>query len=856
MCCAQHATAQTIDDLLDEQDYIEGLSELDLPEVLEYYFQAHPTDDTAVRSLYKMAMERMAMRRPGITPANRLKRLETIIAIRDDLIAGHPRDLRRATWLADQSAAWLFEMFHIETSGATALFGSPTPRQLETARTAARQAYELATRADSALADVLREIESQPDFRSDVSTQLQRQRLIDRERRRRVPLLRGMSAAVHAELNIEDQSKRAALYEEAAAELGEARDRLDGTAACHAALYQAIALMRLARFDESHAAIDYATTGGRCDGDAKFLANLITIELVAAETGPSAAIEKVANIEQNARQLSLLQRVLLTDQRFKWRRTLAMAAAPADRAPLLAGAYQSYLDLIDVKHDESPEVVRAVVVSRIANVVDNSAQTDKLPALVTVALAESKAREPNTRAEAIVLLERTLQRTDVADVDRAAALFSLGRVLYEDGRKFDASQRFYQLARDYPADSQAGRAIELAAALALEMWELQPGSGMVREALNNAVSLLLERFPSSRDADRWQYVAGELAARELRFVDASAHFQAVPASAKHYLDAMYMRAKVARQAAEAERDQLKRITLNEQAVNTAKEVHSTIEQALQRGQGLDAARKKQLGEYIITLSVLVAQSKLDLKDEKAALEALENVTLDDTVPADIRADVLLVRIKAKQAVGRASEAQQELQQYLDAAPDQIGAVLPSMMLGIETEVRELLEFGLVDEAQARAHRDLLPLANLLSRWLAEHPEWRGDEFQLRRRMAAAFELSGRYEDALREYDRLLVMHPDLLVILVGKAESLYQLGGEARLAESMQLFKRIGAAERDGSSSSYWMSQLRLLQILDQVDRNTEQIMPRIEQLEQRDPNLGGPRWQPGFNELRRKYRR
>jgi hypothetical protein len=179
-----------------------------------------------------------------------------------------------------------------------------------------------------------------------------------------------------------------------------------------------------------------------------------------------------------------------------------------------------------------------------------------------------------------------------------------------------------------------------------------------------------------------------------------------------------------------------------------------------------------------------------------------------------------------------------------------------MMLEIESDVRELKEFGRVDEAQARAHSELLPLANLLSKWLSDHPQWRGDAFQLRRRMAAAFELSGNYQEALEEYTRLLTTHPDLLALLVGKAECLYQLSGTERLAESMSLFKRIGAAERDGTSDTYWLSQLRMLQILDKVDRNTDQIMPRIEQLEQRDPNLGGPQWQPGFNELRRKYRK
>ncbi len=855
MFIAMPGHAQSLDELIDEQQYLDGLSELNLPEVLNHYVASHPTNDPARQTYFQIAHQRMAMRRPDATPARRTQLLQNIIDLRQALIDLHPDDPRRTIWLSDQAAAWMFEMFNVEAAGWTSVFGSPMPQQRQRAAEAASKAYELANLAKEALAATLLQIESQHGFVDDVAAQLQRQRFIERERRRRLPLVGGISAVVHTELSVTDPAKGKRLYEEAIDQLQEAVELTDGLAACHGRVYLALAFTRLDQFAEAHAVLEAVESGSQCNADLQTIGGLVGVELAGARDGPAGALQEIGDmLRKRSGTMSMLQRVLLTDQQFLWRRAATAELEGEQREAQLALAYQAYLDLLDMNLDEPAEVVRSIVVSRIANVVDDSTPIAQLPPLVAVALAESQARDPASRSKAIVLLQSVLERTDIEAVDRAAALFSLGRTLYEDQRSLDAARSFLELAREYPTDGQAERSAELAATLAFTLFERQKSVTDVRNVLNEAVTLIREQYPNVRGIDRWRYVAGELAIHEQRYDDAMAHFKSIGSTAEQYHDALFMQGNVSRLAAEAESDQLKKLTLNEQAVETVRNVREPIQRVIATD-GVSESRLAALQYYVVYLNIFEAKSLLELTDAQRALDLLLQVELDSIDEPEARADVLLARITAYQALGRAGEAQDEVGKYLDAAPDQVSQVLPPMMLEIEREVRELLEFGLKDEATARAHRELLPMANLLSQWLVSNPQWRGDEFRLRRRMSAAYELSGEFAAALTEYERLLVQHPNLLALLLGKAECLYRLGSESQLAEAIQLYKRIGASERDHNSPTYWQSQLRMLQILDAVGQNTEQIAPRIKQLEQRDPAFGGTRWQAEFYALRRTYR-
>ena len=58
----------------------------------------------------------------------------------------------------------------------------------------------------------------------------------------------------------------------------------------------------------------------------------------------------------------------------------------------------------------------------------------------------------------------------------------------------------------------------------------------------------------------------------------------------------------------------------------------------------------------------------------------------------------------------------------------------------------------------------------------------------------------------------------------------------------------------DAGGDAWWQATVRTLQILDAVNRNTDRIGPRIQQLRQQDPGLGGERWRRALETLEQKH--
>jgi hypothetical protein len=81
------------------------------------------------------------------------------------------------------------------------------------------------------------------------------------------------------------------------------------------------------------------------------------------------------------------------------------------------------------------------------------------------------------------------------------------------------------------------------------------------------------------------------------------------------------------------------------------------------------------------------------------------------------------------------------------------------------------------------------------------------------------------------------------------------MGDEASLAAAMPAFKRIAALGSQDGGEAYWLAQLRQLQILDRVGRNTAKIGPQIERLRQDDPLMGGERFRRQFDALQARHR-
>jgi len=214
-------------------------------------------------------------------------------------------------------------------------------------------------------------------------------------------------------------------------------------------------------------------------------------------------------------------------------------------------------------------------------------------------------------------------------------------------------------------------------------------------------------------------------------------------------------------------------------------------------------------------------------------------------------EALKVRIAAFQELKQSDNVLREIEAFVHSAPEQADAVLVPMLASMRADVQSLIDASRDDAARELAGRTLLPVAHLLEPRLAES---RRPAPAARRQIADAFRLSGKYAEALTRYAELLRTEPDAADLLLGKAECLFGLGRESSLAEAMAIYKRLAAAGPDLSHDVYWLSQWRMLQIIDRVGRHTEQIAPRVERLRQQDRELGGERFRRGLESLQRKH--
>jgi hypothetical protein len=179
-----------------------------------------------------------------------------------------------------------------------------------------------------------------------------------------------------------------------------------------------------------------------------------------------------------------------------------------------------------------------------------------------------------------------------------------------------------------------------------------------------------------------------------------------------------------------------------------------------------------------------------------------------------------------------------------------------MLDALQGDVMSLLDQSRDEQALALAERTLLPVATRLDALLNDPatPLAAEQTAALGRPIADAYRLSGACDAAQRWYARLLKSKPDALEPLLGQAECLFVEGGEQALAAAMLTYRRLAAAGPSVHHEAYWLSNLRMLEILDRTGRNTQQIKPRIERLRQQDQTLGGERYRRGFEALRLKY--
>ncbi|MCP3905523.1 MAG: hypothetical protein GY715_18000 [Planctomycetes bacterium] len=844
MFLAVAAHAQSLDERVDDAAFLRGLLELELPELLEHYLQTHPPRDEVQAAEYRIAAARLRARQAADDPATRIAAVDEAMELRAALIEMHPRHPRRFAWQADQASDLLLEVLPRGSTGLTAIFGLPSRDQRERAEEIAREALVLLTGAAEGVAAAILAVEATPGYRERDDLRASRRRLARDERDRRIPWLTGIAAYAVAVVAQPPAPERERLLERAARSLRGLLDDADPRVAARARLQYGLVLAERGEADAAEDVLEplaRTTTGRAEDIVAAWLG------LARARTGdPAAARAVLASFERERSDLldgaaGMRYRLLLVDQRYQLGR--------ADDPRAVRRAINAYLVVLD-EDGNGAETRRRMVFDRLGRLAEEAGPDASLPPIVLIARAEQLARSPEHRDDAVNRLETALADDRLAPRERALAVSTLARVLRDSDRPVDAARRYTQLAAEHADDPGSRLAIQEAASLARSSYREAPGDRDAADALRDALAVMLDRYGDLASADRWRFVAGRLAMDEARYADAAALFAAAARDEAIAIDAGFMRVNALGAMARATVDPVARRDANDAVRRELEQVTASVAAALADA---DESRRGDLRYYEANLRVFRAGALVDAGRPREALEALADVDREEGRDQAVVGAALRVRIDAMRALGRSEEAQGELDRFLAAAPDLAGGVLDSMLGQALDDAERASAGGRDDDALATAESEAAPIAALLEQWVEGRTLDPAVRTSLLRRVARAYRLSGRYRASLRIYDRLLVAEPDAIEVLFGRAECLFNIGGD-ELADAIGIYQRIVAAGPSIGHDYYWTAQLRTLQILDRAGRNTNRIVPRISRLRLMDPELGGPRYRRKFEGLERRY--
>jgi hypothetical protein len=789
--------------------------------------------DLVAGDLETIATERSRAVDPRVPAADRLASAERLLDLRGRVLAERPDDPRRAVWLADQATDLLFVLLPINSSGLTSLFGLPSPDQRARAERVGRQMSALAAEAELEIERSILALESAPGYADDIAARMKRRRLTEGERDRRIPFLRGVGACLAAALDRCAPEKKEAAYRLAAERLQTALPLLTGRPADLARLYAGLALRGLGDYEAADAVLDAPAPAPRANPADVFAIRMAQVTISAARAGPTAGLDALSAMEKSYLHADdLFFRVLIADQRFLLHRDAARQADGSPRQRHLVQAYEALLDLLDARPGPEARAIRVIVLDRLIRAVDADAPLDQLPEIVSVARARQLGAQPDTRAQAIALFNRLLERGDLATAARAEALYGLAQALLADEQLHAAAQRFGQLARDHPTARTAERAVVLAATIAAELYRRVPGDAEAA-LLRSTLDLLLDRYPNLTSIDRWRLIAATLSVTEGRFERAVTLFDQVPPNAGRWLDAQIGRAGALRSWATEEGDAAVAPQRWQNVLGAVDAVDPAVRAAL--AVTVDPGQTQDLKDVEAVLSVYRAEARLALGDPSGALETLRGVG-DDCSAAT---DAVLTRIDAYATLGRSAEVERELGRLLAVAGPRAGDILAAM-LAARRETQDL-------------QGDLVPVARALVRWLRTAGDEVRDRARLELAAADACRQAEQWREALGLYDGLRLRYPNAIEVLLGRAECLFALGDD-QLADAMELYKRISRATAGKNGDEYWQSQLRMLQILSRMDRNTQRIAPHIQRLRQKDPELGGERFRREFERLQSRH--
>ncbi len=239
------------------------------------------------------------------------------------------------------------------------------------------------------------------------------------------------------------------------------------------------------------------------------------------------------------------------------------------------------------------------------------------------------------------------------------------------------------------------------------------------------------------------------------------------------------------------------------------------------------------------LAIAAADALSEQSAPDRAIAVLDRVATDAALPNALRDRLLEERIRALTLSGRGIESDARV----------AGAVRADPVAAADAAARVLRRMSAVDLGTLASERpderraaETGRLATAIGRMAPPSPD--RDEV-----LARALVSAGLHGDALPVARRAIAARGERADLLLALAEALWGIGAPDGLAEAMAAYDRVARSVPE-RSASWWLCQLRRLQVLDRTGRSREAIAPRIARLRAMDDALGGPEFAAQFLEL------
>lgn len=861
ICClsAVAAAAAAGDDLggrLDHDAFVRALGAQGLAPILEALERAEPSADPVERARRRIAAASMPLLAEGRTPASVAAAAEEAIALREALLAAvPPQDPRRLRWLGDQLEDLHRWLIPAEGADLAMRVGVPSTAQAAFAAAWAARGEAWAAEAERLL-DAALAADASP--RSVDPAAKRRWDRIVAEARLRVPMLRGISAARAADLLPASgdslERRRLAVDRLAAAAMPEHPDLAE-----IAMLQLAMARIGLGQHAPAERVLEALAANAAVAPRNRFEACVGLVLARADRQGPAAALPLLETLRQRQREregetaflplwADLEHRLRLADE----------SEPPAIGSPAQLASLQPYLDLPVRADPASRGIALAAAIGRLRAAAERNGWLDAAsieawrptaPLLLLVAIADAVVDDPGSREAtsiaAAAIADAISRETPPADLG-SLALRTRARCELAIGARDAAIRSLLDSVRSWPSDPLANPSLEAAVAIARSGRRPADGPPSHVPSLAETLAEAIAIGGSHPLRDAWRIEAAAIASQAGGFDDADAMLAEVPPPSPQFAESRVALLENAVRAAEATD-----AAASARWLDRAERLLRQLEPwppATPPGQ--DPRDHADAGAR-----VALARARMHLLADRPAAAIVEITTLREGVPLepDAQLEALRIRLAALDRLGRREEAAEELRRV--AAAEHGGAGMRSLLdqrLADSIDLARAAEReGDLDRSAALGRETIGPLADALRSLLQETADESGTAATplVSIRIAEGLRRGGRAAEALAVLATLPADLRDSIEAVRVRAECLFSRGRLEDLAEAMPLYRRL-AASAPPRSEAWWLAELRTLEILDRVGRDTDRIPPRIGRLRAIDPGLGHEGFRRAFEAL------